>query len=177
MMINDRLEYSLVLKSNLEVKAKGSIHSSIEGMPLPTSKFDTKSIYSVNIDFMSKVAIILTTDDLFVQLMNTRIMIRLRPGDGLSGAIEDTKIRLMDQDVQQSSDFYSFIALHNQSLDFVKCDLNPSLSKYTSKSINFSIPIVDAALFSVYLSNLGLVSGGDSRQYSACEVYCRLTSS
>lgn len=149
LIVNEKFEYNLVMKSNLEVKAKGSLLSSLEGMPLPSSKFDAHSIYSVSIDFASKMAIVMTTGELFVQILNSRVMVKLRPGDGLSSSIEDTKVCLMDAEVRQTPDFYRFIAVHMNSLDFVTCELNPSLPKFTSKVINFTSSILTAAMFRV----------------------------
>jgi hypothetical protein len=149
LIVNEKLEYNLVLKSNLEVKAKGSLRSALEGMPLPTSIFDTNCVYSVNIDFTSKIAVVVTSEDVFVQILNSRIMVKLRPGDGISSTTKDTKICLMDRDVKQTPNFYRFIAVHQNSLDFLKCELNGSLPKYTSKVISSLSPIIATALFRV----------------------------
>lgn len=148
-VINEKLEYSLVNRDRLEVFQKGSLRSSLEGMPLPSSRFDTTCILNLAVDFASKIAVVITTEELHVQLLNTNIRTRLRPGDGLSSATDDTRISIMEGCVKQSVDWYVFLALHYNCIDFIRCDLNPTLPKSMVKPIMFSCKVVGAALFKV----------------------------
>lgn len=156
--VNDRLDYLLLKKNDLRATVAGTLNHGLDGL---RSAIGQAKIVDIQLDFINTIAVVVTSEEIFVQQLTKSERFRLTSGDGFSGQVADARVVLIESMEFQDRGKYPLLIYGKKTLDFVMCNFIQSISRFKVKTAYFSAKLVGAALFAVVHLYAGLFCCSD----------------